>query len=244
MKTNLSDVTFTIPIRIDSEERLENLKLVINYLTTHFDTNIMVQENDVEPKVQNIVDDYTFIQDTNIFFYRTRILNQMCRRVTTPIIVNYDCDVLFPTDNYAISAEVIRSDQVDGVYPYDGLFLDIGRHYMEQLKAANFSNIQGDVLNPKSVGGCIFWNREAYIKGGMENERFISWGTEDVERHERFLKLGYRVARLTGPLYHIHHLRIPINHKNNPFQSHNDSELKKVMEMSKEELQEYIKSWY
>lgn len=41
-KTNLMDIDFLIPIRIDSVERIENLMSNINYLIKHFDTNIYV----------------------------------------------------------------------------------------------------------------------------------------------------------------------------------------------------------
>ena len=244
MKINLNDATFTIPIRIDSEERLENLNFIVNYLNKYFTTNIMVQEHDAEQKVHGMDAEYSFVQDGSILFYRTKILNDMCRRVKTPIIVNYDCDVVFPPDRYLDCAETLRTNQADGVYPYDGRFLDVDRKYMPEFMNGNFNNIEGHILNPNSAGGCVFWDRAAYIEGGMENERFISWGPEDVERYERFIKLGYRIARLPGFLFHFHHRRIPINDNKNPLKAHNDAEFKKVTGMSKEELQEYVRGWY
>lgn len=46
MKTDLKDVTFMIPVRIDSIIRLENLISVVQYLFRHFDCRIMVLEAD------------------------------------------------------------------------------------------------------------------------------------------------------------------------------------------------------
>lgn len=43
---NLSDITFLIPIRLDSISRLENLILSINSLQKYFITNIKVLEAD------------------------------------------------------------------------------------------------------------------------------------------------------------------------------------------------------
>ena len=44
-KTDLTDVTFLIPLRIDSIDRLENLLEVISFIDKHFDTNIHLLES-------------------------------------------------------------------------------------------------------------------------------------------------------------------------------------------------------
>ena len=54
MKIDLKDCTFAIPVRIDSNDRMENLQLILMYLTHHFDTNIIVIENDKESKLENL----------------------------------------------------------------------------------------------------------------------------------------------------------------------------------------------
>ena len=80
MKTDLKDVTFMIPVRIDSIIRLENLISVVQYLFRHFDCRIMVLEADaynngiikklLGPKIK-----YHFIEDYDSTFYRTKYLN-------------------------------------------------------------------------------------------------------------------------------------------------------------------------
>jgi hypothetical protein len=52
-KIDLKDVTFVIPVRIDCIERLENIFLIIDYLYSLFDTNIIVLESD--KKNSNII---------------------------------------------------------------------------------------------------------------------------------------------------------------------------------------------
>ena len=42
----LSDVTFLIPTRLDSIDRLVNLKATIEFILEHFDTNIYILEAD------------------------------------------------------------------------------------------------------------------------------------------------------------------------------------------------------
>ena len=48
MKTDLTDVTFIIPVKIDSDDRRRNLKITLSYLQRNFDTNIIVCESDKE----------------------------------------------------------------------------------------------------------------------------------------------------------------------------------------------------
>ena len=45
---SLRDVSFIIPVRVDSLERFENIVSVTNYILSHFDTNIIVLEADRE----------------------------------------------------------------------------------------------------------------------------------------------------------------------------------------------------
>ena len=44
MKTDLSNATFIIPIRIESDDRLRNVVTSIAFLVENFDTNIIVKE--------------------------------------------------------------------------------------------------------------------------------------------------------------------------------------------------------
>ena len=46
MKIDFSDVTFLIPVRVDSVIRIENLMATIRFLQRNFHTNIIVLEAD------------------------------------------------------------------------------------------------------------------------------------------------------------------------------------------------------
>ena len=46
MKTDLSQATFIIPIRIESSDRLRNVITITAFLVENFDTNIIVKEVD------------------------------------------------------------------------------------------------------------------------------------------------------------------------------------------------------
>ena len=60
-------------------------------------------------------------------------------------------------------------------------------------------------LQPRN--GAMLVNKKAYIKAGMENERFYGWGPEDFERYDRRKILGLKIHRSKGPLFHLTHSR-------------------------------------
>jgi hypothetical protein len=75
-KQNLTDVTFLIQTRLDSIDRLVNLRTTVRYIQKHFDTNIHILEADrynsqlIASVVPNGVK-ITFVEDHDPIFYRT-----------------------------------------------------------------------------------------------------------------------------------------------------------------------------
>jgi len=89
-------------------------------------------------------------------------------------------------------------------------------------------------------GFCQFFNRDIYIEGGMENENFVAYAPEDVERYHRFTTLGYRVGRIPDWVYHLEHERTHNSWLNNPHMKDNNDEWERIKEMNVYELREYI----
>lgn len=85
-----------------------------------------------------------------------------------------------------------------------------------------------------------FFNRQIYIDGGMENENFIAYAPEDVERFYRFTTLGYNVSRVNSVVYHLEHKRTENSWFNNPHMKPNNDEWEKIQKMNHEELKHYI----
>jgi hypothetical protein len=244
MKTDLKDVTFTIPVRIDSEDRQFNINYIISYLLHNFDTNVIVYENGPKQLFVNNHNVTHIFEENNGPFHRTRYLNKMAKLATTKYISNYDCDVLFPLKQMVKAINTLRGNSCDFIFPYDGLFVNIPRialndtytvDHLEQSKFPNFGN--------NSVGGAVIWNKEVFIAGGMENENFISWGAEDWERIRRFIALGYKPGRIKGALFHINHSRSTDSNESNPFYTKNTQEYNRIVNMTKDLLLKEIQSW-
>ncbi|MBP1617170.1 MAG: hypothetical protein H6Q14_997 [Bacteroidetes bacterium] len=219
MKQDLSDITFLIPVRLDSIIRLENLILSVGYLKKHFRTNILIFEaseynNHFIEKLLGKEVKYYFHEDHDPVFYRTRYLNWMVDMATTSYLGIWDSDVIVPKQQILDSISQLRNGFVDMIYPFDGHFYDTSEPVRElYLRKRNIKTLSSNIYKmeliygDRAVGGAFMVNKLAYIESGKENERFYGWGPEDGERFHRWKNLGKIVEFSTGNLYHLSHPR-------------------------------------
>ncbi len=261
MKINLKDATFIIPVRIESDDRLRNVITTLCFLMSNFDTNIIVHEVDsqsifekdalpqIEEYLENDISSLTHIFEQSDLpaFHRQRVLNDMLMMTTTSVVVNYDCDILLPIESYVSAYNLILSKECDVVYPYG--YGDYQKQiFADDELVSDFLNHDFDfkILETKSkifmsqYGFVQFFNRQVYIDGGMENENFVAYAPEDVERFYRFATLGYNVSRVDSMVYHLEHKRTENSWINNPHMQTNNHEWEKIQKMKSEELKNYI----
>lgn len=251
-KVDLTDVTFTIPVKYDHPDRQRNLELILHMLKKDFDTNIVVGEQGG--------DHFKYVEKFGVqykkfdleFFHRTKMLNVMAVEADTDIVVNWDADVMTPAAQIYEAVKCLRGRQKESpkpevVYPYDNIFQRIPKQLFKQIypdfDLANFRNIQITKQDTKSVGGAVFYDREAFLRAGGENENFRSYGKEDQERWHRFRKLGLRVERVPGNIYHFNHHCGPDSNKTNPFYADNDAEFERICFTGKDILLQEIEEW-
>ena len=260
MRTDLSQATFIIPIRIESPDRMRNVITTTAFLLENFKTNIIIQEVDKEsvfkkealPILEDIVNvdiwenfNFIFKQSDEPLFHRQRVLNEMIDITDTPIVVNYDCDVILPKHSYAKSYYGILDGYYDVVYPYgSGMF-------QKQVAATDVTVSQFlqtgdyeflDAVSTESTsdfGWAQFFKTTVYRQGGMENENFKAYAPEDKERFYRFTTLGYSVGRINDVVYHLEHQRGENSWFTNPHMESNMSEWEKIKTMNKKQLLHY-----
>ena len=263
MKRDLKDCTFIIPIRIESTDRLRNIITVFCYIISNFDTNIIVKEVDTEsrfesqalPQIKEFCGDvscinHIFEKSHEPLFLREKILNEMLVLTKTKVVVNYDCDVVFPLESYEESYRRIMDNQSDMVYPYgEGPYQY--KIFCDDQMVTDFLNndFNFDILKKKSYndnageGWVQFLNRDVYFKGGMENENFMGSAPDDFERRYRFTTLGYRVHRVNNYICHLEHSRgmnsYPNSMTQHPYWDHNWGLWKTLEKYSQQELKEY-----
>lgn len=253
-RINLKDVSFIIPVRIDSQDRYENLYAITKYIDHHFDTSILIIEADTSQKIDNKLlpktVQYFFVKDTVIKFHRTKYINYLISKAKTDYISIYDTDVIVPHKQILQAVMMLRDQKCSMVSPYDGSFITVDR-----LLKAMFIKLNDDQLLEtnkgkfvvsarRSFGGAIFINRKSYISAGMENEKIRFWGPDDIERVKRMQILGYVIKRVNGNLYHLPHERgVNSMYVNIDEQDELMVEFIRISSMEKPELVEYIKMW-
>ena len=253
-KINLKDVTFMIPLRIESEDRKRCLTIVIDYLIKHFDTKILVLEEgagSLFPSIKKIEWEpyvkYIYRNTDQALFYKTLDLNIMSRHATTPIICALDSDCIFYPRQYVQAANKIRLKTLDFCYPFNQPNFNIRKEHISDLeRTLDPASVHSRITPPTALvppGGCFFMNKEKFIEGGMENQNMISYGPEDTERRDRMTILGYNVGSIDGPLFHIDHSRTTNSNDHNPLFIKNTEEYRKVKMMSRNQLRNYVSTW-
>jgi cellulose synthase/poly-beta-1,6-N-acetylglucosamine synthase-like glycosyltransferase len=232
------NLSFLMPCRIESEDRLKNVITSVSYLSYHFpDCQIIIKENDsqsvfidkVIPELVQIFGGvpnnvkHIFEKSENKFFYKTKILNDLLVESTTDIVYNYDVDVVYPIDSYQVAYNMISDGGYDAVYPYGcGVYqwaVDYPVSLFESFIRSKFdlSVLQPNCkLQPSVMGWGQMIKRQVYIDSYMWNENFISWGAEDCEYYYRLQALGYKVGRVNNMVYHFDHARTFNSHYHNP----------------------------
>lgn len=247
-KLNLTDVSFLIPIRIESVDRYRNLLLVIRYLTLYTNTHILILEADVSPKISSSIlkkeVEYCFVVDSHEKFHRTHYINQLAMKAITPYICICDADIIIPIKQLEATIDLLRKGDVY-VLPYNGSVI----FTKEEEKQQFIENCDPCVFDIKIhlthvCGGAIFMNRDVFMQFGMSNEKITSWGPDDVEQKKRVEILGGSMSQTAGVLYHLAHSR----GQNSTYEDNKErirltGEYIRIASMNQTELKNYIASW-
>jgi len=251
---DLDKCTFIIPLRIETADRMRNILTILIYLTRNFNTRVIVKEVDkesvyerevlpllkqaLEPEMLSCID-HIFEKSDDFTFHRTKILNDMLWMVDTPVVCNYDSDIILPLESYInatnmiskgwVHPEVEGGEPVKVVYPYGFGTYQLQCHVDDEHvtdfinSGFNFEAFNGRLREwDAKYGFCQFFDTEEYKKLGGENENFIAYGYEDDERYFRFNLLS-SVARLTENVFHLEHGRTKNSWFNNPHCEDNKS---------------------
>jgi hypothetical protein len=264
---DLSSCTFMIPVRIESTDRYYNLKAILGYLNHHFVTNVKLYEVFSEKTAIDFLDQFNNLSLEHTCehladsepFHRTKYLNFMLSTTTTEIVSNYDADVLLPVEVYKDSVDSLLQKKSDFIYPY---ILGEGQkklHYSKWYEDKNRDLLYWSMLefletynlkyldeedtfishSLSSYGHCFFARTESYKSAFGENENFISYGPEDVERAHRFKKLGYTVLWWDSFVYHLEHERTADSSNRNLYWDSNNTLFDYLSSLNKEQLLEY-----
>jgi hypothetical protein len=244
------DCTVTIK-EVDSERRFETYALpVIKRLVDTTNLNFIFEEE----------------TRTDDAFHRTKVLNDMIMDSKCDIVVNYDTDLILPLDTYTKAVEMLQGEY-DVVYPYrygnhgerkvnlgftietqdDMDTFEKGEFVSRFIQEYNstcfddrffyYPSNQGEGW--AEYGMVQFFNRKVYMDGYLENEGFVAYAPEDIERHHRWQTLGYNIGRVDNHAYHLEHQRTQNSWFHNPHMQNNNALWEHLKTLSKEQLIEY-----
>ncbi len=251
---DLQKCTFIIPLRIETADRMRNILTTLIYLTRNFNSKVIVKEVDKEsvyerevlPLLKQALESemlscihHIFEKSDDFTFHRTKILNDMLWMVDTPVVCNYDSDIILPLESYINATNMISKgwvhpdveggEPVKVVYPYGFGTYQLQCHVDDEHvtdfinSGFNFEAFNGRLREwDAKYGFCQFFDTEEYKKLGGENENFIAYGYEDDERYYRFNLLS-SVARITEQVFHLEHGRTKNSWFNNPHCEDNKS---------------------
>lgn len=249
-------LTFVMPIRIDSKERMRNIATVLSWLSP-LRCKLLLLEADCsrhifQKRIERYKDivDYTFIKDNNPIFHRTYYINLLLKKAQTDVVAVWDADIITPHSQIYEAVDNIVNKNCTLTYPYSGKYVLLPHN----TTVAFIKNLNLEVIERKNFkslferpfcGGAFFVQRERYLSLGGENEHFIGWGPEDVERLKRVKIMRHKVAWTDkGAAYHLSH---PRNENSNFYNDEvaciTRQELMKVCSMNTDELQDYINTW-
>jgi predicted glycosyltransferase involved in capsule biosynthesis len=232
----MKDLTFLLPCRIESEDRLKNVVTSVTYLLKNFpEAKVLVKEVDTRshfkfralPVIKKYVDTiqltHIFEENSDKFFHKTRILNDLLVASETDIVYNHDVDVVLPIGSYISAYTLVKSNQFDAVYPFGCGVYQWAVNYSESTfnqfldSGFDFSVLDESKFRvASSIGWGQMLKRETEIEIGLWNENFISWGAEDCEFYFRLNSFGKRVGRVCDNIYHFEHGRTFNSHYHNP----------------------------
>jgi len=213
-QTDLTDVTFLVPLRIDSPERRENADTLIKYTFQHFNTFFIVLEADATRKFYPEQEPegfrYVFFEDSNEIFHRTKWINHLMSMAKTTFVAVWDADAIAPPDQIIKALNLLRTGKTVMSFPYDGRFYSCDRISCDLFKRILDIKIlikRVPVMRLMhgyhSVGGAFIVNKEQYLNVGGENENFHGLGPEDNERVKRMEILNLQVQYSAGTLFHL-----------------------------------------
>ena len=230
----MKDLTFIIPTRIETEDRLRNIISSVSYLLKHLPAKVIVKEVAPQstfkfraiPEIKKYADisnlTHIYEQTSEPLFCKSKVLNDLIVAADTKFVANYDADCILPLTSYHQAYALLAGDKADVVYPYGCGIYQWKAEYDMQVYQEFVSTLDYRILDKRkslsnsTIGWTQFVNRQKYIDSYMMNENFISWGCEDDEFYFRMSTLGNRIARVEDYVYHLEHSRTENSWFSNP----------------------------
>lgn len=233
----MTDLTFIVFYRRDSDDRRFNLEKSLTYITTKFpDSEVILMNDSVDygTELKEIKDKFPSINGFIFYnedeFKKSFAYNAGANMAHGNVFCFWDVDVLIEDRFIKEAYDNIKSGEVDHVYPFTGLFINVlpdlypkfldNYDFSALLKLWNDKHPSAEFASDISPGGCNLISRKAFRLINGFDERFIGWGFEDSDflyrsrRNNRVKYLGDKDA-ICWHLHHTNAKRLENPHYNN-----------------------------
>jgi hypothetical protein len=256
----MKDLSVVIPVRIDNDDRLENLETSLRFLVRNFPgSEILVVEDDLVPQTARLLERFPTIrvdfERNTDRFSRASVANRGLRNATCPIAAVWDLDVLIKASAVKSAASRIRSGKETIVLPHNTFFVNVDGATKKRLVHSLDPSIIPHVWHRKQridnddlrahpiLSGIIMFDRAVILAEGGFNQEFKSYGWEDCELLRRMNKLGYYTKIIGGAnIVHLNHAR-GVDSRPNELTQRNRQIHQMVSSMTRRELENYVERY-
>lgn len=250
-------ISFLVHAMDDHHDRVKNTRIVLKWIRRNFPACELIASLNVD-RAESIGLDYSFLgaQCDRVIIERgasshsTRYMNRAARLASCDVVAYWMHDVVLEDPRAVRIGEGMLIDHVcDFLYPYQNGYSIEKRDHEDFEKDFNFSRIRcvkrpspraGDKLN---WGYAVMARKATWIESGGLNEDIVEYGPIDKEARDRWLAMGYVLARIESDIFHLRHWRPRDDGKQNPLERKNDEIYRKVLSMSKAQLFDYVTRW-
>lgn len=255
----MRELTFIIPIRVDTEDRVDNGLTVLRFIQMHFpQSEVLLMEQDSKIRTERIVEAFPAVQRNFELnpgrFSKSLAVNTGIALSTRELICMCDTDILLHPDALRRAVQIISKNSGCVVIPHNRIFMDVSGALKTEIaktldmekfgRVRSFSNapVRAGLELRDCNGGIFLAKKEVLILSGGLNKKMISYGWEDTEFIRRLDKLGYYTFMLPEyNLVHLDHRRGPDSQINEMFDI-NRAEFKKIDAMNRHQLQLYVET--
>jgi predicted glycosyltransferase involved in capsule biosynthesis len=249
---NIKDVSFIIPFKNTTVERLNNCIVVLKWLGFYYDdAQVIIVENGTKTNLKkyNKSVKYIWMPSEDDSFNKSKTINMGVSQAENELLIILDADMIMDPKDINICIQSLRKDY-EAINPFNCLIdltedktRDILKAKSQQIEFPlvniNFSNLRQEL---NFCAAIVMMRKDSFYYIGGWPEEFKGWGGEDDV-------VAYKIERLlkckTYPFvsYHLYHKRNPISSSErmpgNKEYINNCDIMDRIIRMSDEEFIEY-----
>lgn len=220
LKQSLKNTDIVVSFRASTQERMDNLFTLLNYLdATFIDYRVLIVEGDVQSLLPlALLEDtrikHIFVHATGAF-PKSLLYNTGAKYAQSDVIIFHDSDLIINPEAFNVALNAVQKNSNLHVSPFYQVvnfsetakkqFVQVPNYgYFKDFDLLDF-NSEYKILSVGAVGGVNVLNRQKFMQMGGFNSNMIGWGSEDGEFYVRWQRAGLGWYAIDYVAFHLHH---------------------------------------